>query len=83
MANTKIFVITHKEFNMINTLPKENYTILTNGFPLVNDKYNIITVPKGYKDEIGGISDAEMSEVYMLTPRTDRRGSRIYWGEPL
>ena len=38
MANTKIFVMTHKEFNMINTLPKENYTIMTNGFLLVSDK---------------------------------------------
>ena len=66
MANTKIFVMTHKEFDMNKTLPKENYTIITNGFPLVSDKYDIITVPRGYKDEIGGISDAEMSEVYML-----------------
>lgn len=38
MTNTKIFVITHKEFNMNKTLPKENYTIITNGFPLASNK---------------------------------------------
>ena len=38
MTNTKIFVITHKEFNMIKTLPKENYAIITNGFPLASNK---------------------------------------------
>ena len=63
MTNTKIFVITHKEFNMINTLPKENYAIITNGFPLVSDKYDIITVPRGYKDEIGGIVDLMLADL--------------------
>lgn len=38
MANTKIFVMTHKEFDMNKTLPKENYTIITNGFPLGSNK---------------------------------------------
>ena len=38
MANTKIFVMTHKEFDMIKTLPKENYTIITNGFSLASNK---------------------------------------------
>lgn len=38
MANTKIFVMTHKEFDMNKTLPKENYTIITNGFPLASNK---------------------------------------------
>lgn len=38
MTNTKIFVMTHKEFDMIKTLPKENYTIMTNGFPLASNK---------------------------------------------
>ena len=66
MPNTKIFISTHKPFNMLKKLPRENYTIITNGIPLKTDLYDVIVVPKEFRDELGGYSDAEYSEVYML-----------------
>ena len=66
MKKIKIFVATHKKFIIPSVLPRENYVIITNGIQLKSDDYDIIVVPKSYKDEIGGYSDVEMSETYML-----------------
>ena len=66
MEKIKIFVATYKKFIIPSVLPRENYTIITNGIRLQSPDYDIIVVPKSYKDEIGGYSDVEMSEAYML-----------------
>ena len=54
MKKIKIFVATYKKFVIPSVLPRENYTIITNGIPLRSNDYDIIVVPKSYKDEIGG-----------------------------
>lgn len=65
--NTKIFICTHKDFNIPDDLSPELYSIITNGIDL-GDKSpcKTIIVPESYKDELSGNDDLEYSEMYMI-----------------